>query len=273
MQTMPTETIAQTQTAEDAGSTTTSVPMKKGGLLYNWGPQAIIDMVMSHMMIVKKAWPLVSYTLVPILRMTTDSERIDREYAEMRSRREKIRLLDSPRERWRKQYGNFVREAEWALLELRQHFTQAQYEEIVVGTGVALAHENSPGFLKMMKGMADTKPPKQKKQAGSGEPSRMQKLLFDMFNPAGFLTGPAQITEFDPAGGTTTMYVPDCAWHICASQDSLPNANALPEQGCLLICKATFEKLFDGAEGGLAMEFEPHLPETSCTVRMHWQVQ
>ena len=31
------------------------------------------------------------------------------------------------------------------------------------------------------------------------------------------------------------------------------------------------EKLFDGKDGGLSMEFEPHLPETSCTVRMSWK--
>ena len=52
---------------------------------------------------------------------------------------------------------------------------------------------------------------------------------------------------------------------------ALPNPDALPEQGCLLICKAPFEKLFAGKNGGLSMEFEPHLPDTSCTVRMRWQ--
>ena len=98
-----------------------------------------------------------------------------------------------------------------------------------------------------------------------------QKLLFDMFNPAGFLTGPAEITEFDAASGSATMEVPDCAWHICAKQESLPNPKALPEQGCLLICKGAFEALFDGSEGGLKMEFDPHLPETSCSVKMSWK--
>ncbi len=67
------------------------------------------------------------------------------------------------------------------------------------------------------------------------------------------------------------MEVPDCAWHVCAAPDSLPNPQALPEQGCLLICKGAFEKLFAGKGGGLAMEFDPHLPETSCTVRMRWK--
>ena len=47
--------------------------------------------------------------------------------------------------------------------------------------------------------------------------------------------------------------------------------NALPEEGCLHICKGPFEALFNGEGGGLKMEFDPHLPETSCTVRMSWQ--
>ena len=52
---------------------------------------------------------------------------------------------------------------------------------------------------------------------------------------------------------------------------TLPNPNALPEEGCLNICKGPFEALFNGEGGGLQMEFDPHLPETSCTVRMSWQ--
>ena len=68
-----------------------------------------------------------------------------------------------------------------------------------------------------------------------------------------------------------TMYVPDCAWHTCAAQASLPNPEQLPAEGCQLICKGPFEALFNGADGGLHMEFEPHLPETSCTVRMRWK--
>ena len=49
-----------------------------------------------------------------------------------------------------------------------------------------------------------------------------------------------------------------------------PNPNALPEEGCLNICKGPFEAMFKGEGGGLKMEFDPHLPETSCTVRMSW---
>lgn len=246
-------------------------PPKKGGFFYHYGPQAWIDMVMSKRMIVKQAWPLVTFTFLPILRMTTDKERIDREWAEVRARREPIRWFDSPRERWRKRYGNFVREVEWALLELRQHFTAAQYEDIVIGTSVALAYENSTDFLDMMNKMGKQKAKPSEGREGSGKPTGLQKLAFDMFNPAGFLTGPAEITSFDTARGEVIMEVPDCAWHICPAQESLPNPEALPEQGCLLICKGAFEALFNGKDGGLRMEFEPHLPETSCTVRMSWK--
>lgn len=244
---------------------------QRRGFLYHWGPQAWIDMVMSKRMIVERAWPLVHYTFLPILRMTTDPQQVDREFAEIRARREEVRFFDSPRERWRKRYGNFVREAEWALLELRKHFSQKQYEDIVVGTSVALAYENSADFLKMMNGMSDQAANKKPTGDGPQKPKGFQKLVFDMFNPAGFLTGPAEVTELDAAAGSAQMFVPDCAWHVCAKAESLPNPDALPEQGCLLICKGAFEKLFPGENGGLAMEFEPHLPDTSCTVRMSWR--
>lgn len=258
--------------AEDSRRTELElVSQQRRGFLYNWGPQAWIDMVMSKRMIVDRAWPLVHYTFLPILRMTVDPEQVDSEFAKIRARRETVRFFDSPRERWRKRYGNFVREAEWALLELRKHYSQQQYEDIVVGTSVALAHENSADFLKMMNSMSDQAATERPSGDGPRKPEGFQKLAFEMFNPAGFLTGPAEVTELDPSAGSATMFVPDCAWHICAKAESLPNPDALPEQGCLLICKAPFEKLFAGANGGLSMEFEPHLPDTSCTVRMRWQ--
>ena len=128
---------------------------KKAGFYYNWGPQAWIDMWMSNTMLVKKAMPIISHTFVPILRLSGDKEQVDRDYAEIKSRREIIKRLDSPREKWRKRYGNFVREVEWALLELRKHYSQKQYEEIVIGTSVALSHETSGDFLNMMNSMSE----------------------------------------------------------------------------------------------------------------------
>lgn len=261
--------------ASDAGSGRMT-PAKHAGFYANWGPQAWIDMWMSNTMLVKKAMPIVSHTFVPILRLSGDKAQVDRDYAEIKSRREVLRWYDSPREKWRKRYGNFVRESEWALLELRKYFNQKQFEDIVIGTSVALSHENSSDFLAMMNSMSEKN--KKKKvprdtHDGPRTPGRWTTFMFETFNPAHWLTGPATITEYDPANGLTVMEIPDCGWHTCASADSLPNPNALPEEGCLHICKGPFEALFNGEGGGLKMEFDPHLPETSCTVRMSWQVQ
>ena len=65
--------------SETSVPTTCSIPEKKGGFLYNYGPQAWIDWFMSHQMIVKKGSPLLPYTFVPILKMTTDPDRIERD--------------------------------------------------------------------------------------------------------------------------------------------------------------------------------------------------
>ena len=248
-------------------------PSQKLGWYANWGPQAWIDMWMSKRMLVKNGMTLISHTFLPILRLSGDPEHINRDYKEIRSRREEVKLFDSPREKWRKRYGNFIRECEWSLLELRKHYSQKQYEEIVIGTNVAIAKETSPKFLKMMNSMSEknkTKKPRPPKNDAK-KPSRWNAFLFETFNPAHWLTGPATMTEFDPANGSTIIEVPDCGWHTCAKAESLPNPNALPEEGCLLICKGPFEALFNGEGGGLKMEFEPHLPETSCTVRMSWE--
>jgi len=248
-------------------------PAAKGGWYYNWGPQAWIDMWMSNSMLVKKAMPIISHTFVPILRLSGDKEQVDRDYEEIKSRREIVRRFESPREKWRKRYGNFVREAEWALLELHKYYNQKQFEEIVIGTSVALSHETSGDFLDRRNSMSEknkSKNGKPTKEGGPKKPGRWSTFLFETFNPAHWLTGRATITEYDPANGLTVMEIPDCAWHTCGRQQDLPNPNALPEEGCLHICKGPFEVLFNGEGGGLKMEFDPHLPETSCTVRMSW---
>jgi hypothetical protein len=244
-----------------------SIP-RKSGWWYNWGPQAWIDMWMSNSMLVKKAMPIVTHSLLPILRLSGDKEQIDRDFREIKSRREPVKWSDSPREKWRKRYGNFVREVEWGLLELRKHYSQKQYEEIVIGTCVSTAEETTADFIAMMQSMSEKNKDKTEVRA---EPSRWQKFMFDTFNPAAWLTGPAEMRDINMLEGSMTMYVPDCAWHTCAAQDSLPNPEQLPAEGCQLICKGPFEALFNGEDGGLRMEFEPHLPETSCTVRMRWK--
>jgi hypothetical protein len=197
---MPNDSIIST----DQG-TGRVAPPKKRSLYANWGPQAWIDMWMSNSMLVKKGMTVISHTFLPILRLSGDKEQINQDYQEIRSRREQTKLFDSPHEKWRKRYGNFVRECEWSLLELRKHYSQKQYEEIVIGTNVEIAKETSADFLKMMNSMSDKNKNKKAKASkdGSKKPSRWSTFLFETFNPAHWLTGPATITEFDPANGST----------------------------------------------------------------------
>jgi len=179
-----------------------------------------------------------------------------------------VRFFDSPRVRWRKYYGNFVREIEWALLELRPHFSQAQYEEIVIGSGAALARQDSQREIDALDNAA--RKSRAEREQGTGKRHRVKELVAKIVDPgrfAAFLVGDSEITEMDTASGTAVMEVPNCAWHTCADPATLPNPNALPEQGCLLICKGVFERVFNSPDG-VRMEFDPHLPETSCTIRL-----
>ena len=63
-------------------------------------------------------------TYMPILRLVCDDpDKADADYAaDVVTLREPVRLLDSPREKWRKLYGSYIRELEWVYGELRQHF-------------------------------------------------------------------------------------------------------------------------------------------------------
>ncbi len=246
---------------------------RRKGFAYNYGVQAIIDMIMCQRMVAERGAQVVKLTYLPMIRIAADDpDQVMRDYAQLHERRERIRFWNSPRERWRKNYGNFVRESEWALLELRKYFTQGQYEEIVVGTGAAFARLDSQKEIDYMNaGARKAKEKRDSRAPGTvDEPGVVQRMLTKVLDPgrfAGFLVGESEVTEIDEASGTAVMEVPNCAWHSCPDAASLPNPNALPEQGCLLICKGVFERVFDGADG-IKMEFDPHLPEPSCTIRI-----
>jgi hypothetical protein len=222
-----------------------AAPIKRRGFMYNWGPQAWINMWMSNSMRVKKAMPIINPTFVPNLCLSCDNrDQLEADYIEIKSRRETIKIFEASREKSRKRYRNFVREMEWALLELRKYFNQTQFEDIVVGTSVTLSHDNTAGFLDMMNSISDKNKPKKNnttQKRKSTDPSWFTSLMFEIFNPAGWLTGPAKIITFDPDNGLTVMEKPECGWHVCVSQDSLLNPNALPEEGCLYILKGPFE--------------------------------
>lgn len=245
-----------------------------GGLRYNYGLQAIVDMYMAKRMIADRGQLTVKMTFLPMIRLAADDpEEVEREYMRFRSQNEQVRPWDSPRERWRKYYGNFVREMEWALLKLREQFTPAQYEEVVVGTLAALSRIDSGREIEFMNGRIQKgRAERESNAGGQKEESALSKMVMKVVDPsrfAGFLVGESEITEINEETGEAVMEVPNCAWHTCPDPDALPKPGVLPEQGCLLICKGVFERIFDGS-GGLEMRFDPHLPETSCTIRIRF---
>ena len=223
-----------------------------------WGPQAWIDMWILDAVLVKHGQPLVAYTLLPMIRLVADDPGdVDARFEAFCRGNEGVRWLDSPRERWRKRYGRFVREIEWAFLELRKHFSQSEYERIVVESATAIMYETIGGVLKFANTALN---PGQQARHGArlsasvinrGFRARMNNALVRLIDPsrfAHFLTGDATVTEVDVAGRRLEADIPDCAWHWVARSDSLPIAGQLPEQGCLMMCKATCENVFDGRD-------------------------
>lgn len=246
-----------------------------------WGPQAWIDLGVLEAILVKHGQPLVRYTLLPMIRLAAAEEadeieaRFDAFCAE---HNEAVRPWDSPRERYRKRYARFVREIEWTFLELRRHVPERDYERMVVESAAAIMRQTIGGSLSFIQaavrqrqddalpsGSSDAAP-------GGGVADRLGKAVARTIDPSRlthFLTGDAHVVSADLKAREIALDVPDCAWHRVASPGSLPVLDRLPEQGCLVMCKATCERVFDGS-GGLRMTFEPRLPETGCTMRIAW---
>ena len=174
--------------------------------------------------------------------------------------------------------GRFVREIEWVFLELRKHVSQQDYERMVVDSASAIMRETVGGVLKFANTALN--PREQARYGGKssadaanrGGRARLGNALVRFMDPsrfAHFLTGDSDVSNVDIAQGQIDIDIPDCAWHRVVESDSLPVLGQLPEQGCLVMCKATCERVFDGRDG-LRIEFEPRLPETGCAMRVRW---
>ncbi len=97
-----------------------------------WNPQAWVDFVAIKLMMANVA-DVIPKTYVPILRLLSeDAGKVDDGYHQVVSLREPVRFFDSPRDKWRKMYGSYVRELEWVYGELRQHFSHEEYQELAV---------------------------------------------------------------------------------------------------------------------------------------------
>ena len=78
-------------------------------------------------------------TYYPVLRMLVDEPReLEQQYQQVLQSLADIRWHDSPREKWRKSYGNFVRELEFVLTGLKPKLSEEDFQTLVVAGGVAV---------------------------------------------------------------------------------------------------------------------------------------
>ena len=239
-------------------------PVPAGGFLHKWGLQAWADLFIGRWAL-KQLAPLVPHTLVPIIKLCAPSRRdVTSAYEIILAQKEVARRSDSPREKWRMAYGNFVRELEWACTELKKYFNKAAYEDLVINAtadyirgalGAVVASMNRM----MVMGHKNLK----------NNQSRLLKKIIHIstafffekvVNLTGWLVGEVKITEVDMGAGIMVMEVVDCLMLRA------PRLKSLPEESCLLGCKGGCEKVYE--EGAVRMMLETRLPETTCEIRI-----
>ncbi len=242
-------------------------PPPKGGFFRNWGLQAIVDLILGGLAL-KRLYPLVPLTLVPIIKLCSDNrEEVEAAYNIIRKQNEVVRFFDSPREKYRKIYGNFVREMEWACSELRRYFNKAAYEDLVINATADYLNLVLGSVISLMiKSMLFGKKLFEGKQSRLADlinkvMSRMTAISFEhVINITSWLAGDVEIKEYDFRECSMVMEFKDCLMLRA------PRLKNLPEECCLLGCKGGCEKVFEKLP--LGMTLDPRLPETTCEIRM-----
>jgi hypothetical protein len=245
-----------------------------GGGWSKWNLQAWIDWLVVRSML-KNVHECIPRTYVPILRLVAeDASKVDDAYADVLALREPRSWSDSPRDKWRKLYGSYVRELEWVYGGLRQHFPKHEYQELVVdimarnmkdalgsmlptvekGTRTTAERERSSGAARRKHGAVAHWFARQVERAMVGAPG---KWLMANANPMNAIVGPTEM-NFLP-DGNLKVEIPRCWMHTA------PGDGETKDQTCLWGCKGASERVF-GPDSIAPMYFEPHLPDFSCTL-------
>jgi hypothetical protein len=239
-----------------------------------WNLQAWLDFAMAKILMGRVS-DVIPKTYMPILRLVCpDPAKVDADYARILALRETVRFFDSPREKWRKLYGGYIRELEWVLGELRQHFPPREYQELAIdimarrihdwlgtllptiekGTRSGDAVDSNPHAIGREPSFIARKAAKAMEKAINGP---IGKWFLNNLNPAGFMVGPVEL-EMQPKG-VLKMFIPRCWMHTA------PCEGRTQDQACVQTCKGACERVF-GPDSATPMIFEPHLPDYSCTL-------
>ncbi len=241
-------------------------PLPELGFFASWGLQAFVDLILGKLAMRRLA-PLVPHTLVPIIKLCSDNrQEVEDAYRIVVGYREPISFFESPAEKWRKTYGNFVRELEWTCLELRKYFNKRAYEDLIINATADYIQEALGPIVEAMKentirqsemiGQQQTPLSNLMNKFGG----MMTVLFFKAVNITGWLAGKVDVREVNLREGLTVMEYSDC------KMLRAPRMKNLPEESCLLGCKGSCEKLFE--DGPVRMTLDTRLPETTCEVRM-----
>lgn len=200
---------------------------------------------------------IVEQTYLPILRLVCDeADQVDRDWQQVKAARKQVRRWDSPHQRWRKTYGNFVRELEWAYAELKPRLSEPDFEHLVVTT-MGERMDEWVGWMKPLLARLDRRTPGGLGAATKGpSAARMNARSMAMVAP---IVGDVEVRGVDD--GLIECYIPDCAMHTVVSRE-VPQTNA-----CLYGCKAACEA-FLGPDDPMSIHFEPNLPAFDCIMRV-----
>ncbi len=211
-------------------------PVPERSFYGNWGHQAILTYLIGKAA-VKRLYPLVPHTLLPILKLCSDSQSdVDAAFKKVQEFNEKIRFFDSPFEKYRKIYGKYIREIEWCCFHLRKYFTKRAFESLIIESTLIYVNEILGKYIEKMDKMMSTGITREKMEKGPGKwDDKINKILtkiFDFyfgkfFNITGWLGGDVEVQEYNFRTGLMVMNVKDCLMLRA------PRMKQWPEDACL----------------------------------------
>jgi hypothetical protein len=214
------------------------VPKPARSLYQHWGHQAILTYLMGKAAI-KKVYPIVTHTFLPILKLCADNRKdVEDAFRKVQELNEKIRFFDSPYEKYRKLYGNYVREVEWCCVQLRRYFTKRAYEDFIIDTTYSYNKEvvgNYSDLLKNLMVMGRTRESVRKESGrmlayiNSISPRFLDFIFKHLFNPVFWMVGDVEFQEYNFRTGEMVLFAKDCLM-LRASR-----MKQLPEEICLLV--------------------------------------
>ncbi|MGE2729972.1 hypothetical protein ACQI4F_10860 [Mycolicibacterium vaccae] len=186
---------------------------------------------------------------LPVLRLVADDRAaVESGWVALMAQRRGRGLFETPRSSWLRQYGQFVRECEWVITELLEVLPRDAVDELV-------SDAISGRLRRWLRFLLPAF------HAVKVVPKSWYGPVMDLgVSMSTFLVGPIHRVGEEP-DGTLVYEIPECAMHIA------PGTGTAQEHICQMGCKAACEKVFS-ADSPMPLEFDPHLPGLSCTLRV-----